>query len=271
MKKNIIITGGTDGIGFAVLERLLEFDNNLLIVGKNADKGNRICNRFKDSKIDFFQCDLTEDEEVKNLIKQFNKFEKIDVLINNAGGFFIKREVNSKNIEKTFALNHLSYFKLSLGLLEKLEQSKEGRIINVASNAHKRYDLVLDDLENKLNYNGWKSYCRSKLLNVLFTYSFNKEIQTKVTCNCLHPGFVNSNFGNNNNFYLKFLVNFFRGLVAITPKKGSETIIFLAKSDRIKDISGKYFYKKKEIQSSSYSYNEKIAKIVWKKTLDYLK
>ena len=109
------------------------------------------------------------------------------------------------------------------------------------------------------------------MLNVLFTYSFNKEIKTKVTCNCLHPGFVNSNFGNNNDFYFKFLVNFFRKLVAITPKKGSETMIFLAEANRIKNISGKYFYKKKEVRSSSYSYNEKVAKIVWNKTLEYLK
>ena len=268
--KNIIITGGTDGIGLAAVEQLLEYDNNIFIVGKNAEKGNKIISKFKNSKIDFFQCDLSEDEQVKDLIKKFNKLNKIDTLINNAGAYFIKREVNSKNIEKTFALNHLSYFKLSLGLLEKLEQSKEGRIINVASNAHKRFELILDDLENKLNYNGWKSYCRSKLLNVLFTYSFKKEIKTNVTCNCLHPGFVNSNFGNNNNFYLKSLINFVRNFISISTKKGSETIIYLTESDQIKNISGKYFYKKKEIKSSLYSYNEEIAKNVWIKTLSYL-
>ena len=268
--KNIIITGGSDGIGLAAVEQLLEYDNNIFIVGKNAEKGNKIINKFKNSKIEFFQCDLSEDEQVKDLIKKFNKLNKIDTLINNAGAYFIKREVNSKNIEKTFALNHLSYFRLSLGLLEKLEQSKEGRIINVASNAHKRFELALEDLENKLNYNGWKSYCRSKLLNVLFTYSFNKEIKTNVTCNCLHPGFVNSNFGNNNSFYFKFLINFIRNFISISTKKGSETIIYLAESDNIKNISGKYFYKKKEIKSSPHSYNEDIAKNVWKKTLSYL-
>ena len=268
--KNIIITGGSDGIGLAAVEQLLEYDNNIFIVGKNAEKGNKIINKFKNSKIEFIQCDLSEDEQVKDLIKKFNKLNKVDTLINNAGAYFIKREVNSKNIEKTFALNHLSYFRLSLGLLEKLEQSKEGRIINVASNAHKRFELALEDLENKLNYNGWKSYCRSKLLNVLFTYSFNKEIKTNVTCNCLHPGFVNSNFGNNNSFYFKFLINFIRNFISISTKKGSETIIYLAESDNIKNISGKYFYKKKEIKSSPHSYNEDIAKNVWKKTLSYL-
>ena len=270
MTKEIIITGGTDGIGLATVENLIENDNKLIIVGKNAEKGNNIINKFKNSKIDFFQCDLCENEQIDQLIKKLNKLKKIDVLINNAGALFVNREENSKNIEKTFALNHLSYCKLSLGLLDKLENSQFARIINVASNAHKRYELELDDLENKKNYNGWKSYCRSKLLNVLFTYSFNNEINTKVTCNCIHPGFVNSNFGNNNNFYFKFLINIFKELFAIKPKKASDSIKFLATSDEIKNISGKYFYKNKIIKSSKYSYNKSIAKIIWKKTLDYI-
>lgn len=270
MDKNIIITGGTDGIGLAAVERLLEYNNNIFIVGKDAEKGNKVMNKFKNSKIDFFQCDLSEDEQVKNLIKKLKNLNKIDTLINNAGAYYINREVNSKNVEKTFALNHLSYFKLSLGLLDKLEQSKEGKIINVASNAHKRFELVLDDLENKLNYNGWKSYCRSKLLNIFFTYSFKKEIKTNVTCNCLHPGFVNSNFGNNNNFYLKFLINFVRNFISVSTKKGCETIVYLAESNQVKEINGKYFYKKKEKKSSSYTYNNDIAKAVWVKTLGYM-
>ena len=86
----------------------------------------------------------------------------------------------------------------------------------------------------------------------------------------MHPGFVNSNFGNNNNFYLKFLINFARNFISISTKKGSETIVFLAESNQVKEISGKYFYKKKEKKSSSYSYNKDIAKTVWIKTLSYL-
>ena len=96
MDKNIIITGGTDGIGLAAVEQLLEYNNNIFIVGKNAEKGNKIINKFKNSKIDFFQCDLSEDEQVKNLIKKLNKLNKIDTLINNAGAYFTSRSRSRK-------------------------------------------------------------------------------------------------------------------------------------------------------------------------------
>ena len=96
---------------------------------------------------------------------------------------------------KKLALNHLSYFHLSIGLIDKLEKSVDPRIINVSSNAHKRYKLDINDLECKNDYNGWKAYCRSKLLNIFFTCSFKKKINTKINSNCLHPGFVNSNLG----------------------------------------------------------------------------
>ena len=155
--------------------------------------------------------------------------------------------------------------------LDQLEESINGRIINVASGAHKRHHLRLDDLENKINYNGWEAYCRSKLLNIFFTYSFNKELKTKVTCNCFHPGFVNSNFGNNNSSLLRFLINIIKNLFAISVEKSTITPIYLATSDEVKDVTGKYFYKLKEKMSSKQSYDDVIAKKVWENSLRYIK
>ena len=271
IRKNIIVTGGTDGIGLALVKKLLEKEHSVYIVGKNAEKGNSVLNQLKNSKLDFFQCDLSEKSEIKKLLQSLNKIPSIDVLINNAGSIFDKRTLTKEGIEKTFALNHLSYMQLSLGLLSKLESSADPRIVNVSSNAHKRYKIDINDLENKENYSGWKAYCRSKLLNIFFTYSFKNELNTKVNSNCLHPGFVNSNFGNNNKNFYRFLVNILKYLLAINVNKASLSPLYLSLDKDLYGVNGKYFHKLNKINSSKESYDKDLAKKVWNKSLEYIK
>ena len=269
--KNIIVTGGTDGIGLAIVKKLIEKKHKVFVIGRNSTKGNSVLNSIKSTNLEFFQCDLSELHEIKKLIKKLNNIKKIDVLINNAGSIFDTRSLNSEGIEKTFALNHLSYFALSLGLVENLENSLDPRIINVSSNAHKRYKIDINDLENKVNYSGWKAYCRSKLLNIFFTYSFKKEIKTKINSNCLHPGFVNSNFGNNNKNFYRFLVNILKNLLAIKTNEAALSPLNLALNENLSNLDSKYFFKMKEKKSSMESYNENLAKQVWDKSLEYIK
>lgn len=263
---NIIVTGGTDGIGLALAKKLLDLNNTVIIVGKNHYKGEAILKNISNSNLKFFQCDLSEKLEIDKLIDKLNKLEKIDVLVNNAGAIFDTREVTSHGVEKTFALNHLSYFYLTLGLIDNLELSENPMIINVASQAHKRFKLDLNDIENKKFYSGWKSYCRSKLLNILFTYEFSKRYN--IRCNCIHPGFVNTNFGNNNISLFRFVINILKNIIAVSPEKGSESIIHLIMND-IK-VSGKYFVKSKEQISSKLSYDEDLAKQVWELSYKYI-
>ena len=268
---NILITGGTDGIGLALTKKLLNLNHNVFIIGRNLEKGNKIVNTISNNKLNFFQCDLTEKTEITRLIKEIDKLKCLDVLINNAGAIFDKRAETSDGIEKTFALNHLSYFHLSVGLKNLLESSKVARIINISSNAHKRYSLDLMDLENKKNYSGWKAYCQSKLLNVLMTYSFKKKFKTKINCNCLHPGFVNSNFGNNNKSIYRSGIEILKNIFAISNETAALTPLYLALSEDLVGVSDKYFYKLKEQKSSMESYNKDMANIVWEKSLDYIK
>ena len=270
-QKNIIVTGGTDGIGLALVKKLLNENHYVYIIGKNDQKGNKVLNTLKNSNLEFFQCDLSEKKEIKKLIKDLNNLPSIDILINNAGSIFDKRTLTNERVEKTFALNHLSYFQLSLGLLEKLENSIDPRIVNVSSDAHKRYNIDINDLECENDYNGWKAYCRSKLLNIFFTYSFKKKIKTKINSNCLNPGFVNSNFGNNNENFYRFLINILKNLFAISTENASLSPLYLALDSQLRDANGKYFYKLKEKKSSAKSYNIDLANKVWIKSLEYIK
>lgn len=268
---NIVVTGGTDGIGLALVKKLLLLNYNVFMVGKNSEKANKILNSLSNSRLEFFECDLSEKEEIKKLIERIKKLNTLDVLINNAGAIFDKRITTSEGIEKTFALNHLSYLQLSIGLMNKLEESKISRIVNVSSNAHKRYTIDIEDLENTINYNGWKAYCRSKLLNIFTTYSFKKELNTKINCNCLHPGFVNSNFGNNNKSIYRFTIEIVKRIFAISNEKAALSPLYLATSEKLNEVNGKYFYKLKETKSSPSSYDSNLAKLVWNKSLEYIK
>ena len=141
----------------------------------------------------------------------------------------------------------------------------------MASGAHRRYDIDLNDLENKIHYNGWKAYCKSKLLNLYFTYLFHKELSTKVSCNCLHPGFVNSNFGNNNSSITRNLINIIKNIFAKNVDDASITPVYLATSKNLKGVTAKYFINLKEKKSSSQSYNLHFGKEVWRKSLDYIR
>ena len=273
---NIVLTGGTSGLGYRAAEVLgKEIKNKIILIGSNKQKGEtsvrNLIKETSNNNISFIQCDLSSISEIKSLADKLNKF-KIDILINNAGALFFSRKESVDKIEKTFALNHLSYFILTNILLKYKVIKTGGRIVNVASGAHRGVKLDFTNLEMKTNYNGWIAYKKSKLCNILFTKKLSELTKkNRMTVNCLHPGFVKTQFGKNNSglasLTIKFLMNFF----AISVEEGAETIVFLATDKNIKNITGKYFYQSKIKEPSIFAQSQKDADLLWDISLRIVK
>ena len=273
---NIIITGGTSGLGYRTAFILAKDNKNkIILIGKNKAKGNQaiksLTNETNNKKISFLQADLSSISETSSLKEKLAN-NKIDVLINNAGALFYSRLESVDGIEKTFALNNLSYFILSNLLLKNKIIKNGARIINVASGAHRGVDINFDDIEMVNNYNGWISYKKSKLCNILFTKKLSKLVsKNNVTVNCLHPGFVKTNFGKNNTGVIGLIIKFLMTVFAIKVEEGAETIIYLATSDNVKNISGEYFYQSKINKPSNFAEDNKSADDLWDLSLKILK
>jgi len=272
-KKNIIITGATDGIGLAAAKSIASKGYNVALVGRNPDKGKKameeIIAHSGNENLDFFQCDLSLVGNVKDLsdrIKQ--KYSKIDVLLNNAGGANKIKQITSEGLEKTFATNQMNYFVLSTELLNIISESNDGRIVNVASNAHIGAEVDYDNINSEKSFSAWTSYCVSKLMNIMFTYQLS-SMQDRVSINVLHPGFVDTNIAGNEGNFIKYIVKFGAKMFARTVDKGADSSIYLSTSDEVQGVSGKYFFKCREIKSSRASYNQEDWKMVWDLCEDY--
>ena len=269
MKKNCIITGATDGIGKQTAIELAHLGYNLGLIGRNNEKGisvvKEIENRTGNKSIKYFNTDLSVLCKVKNLVCNIKEdFESIDVLVNNAGAYFSDHTITEEGLEKTFALNHLSYFALTNLLLDNLEAKNSSRVINVASGAHLNARLDTSDFQMEKKYKGWTAYCNSKLMNILFTYEADKRFQGKnISFNCLHPGFVDTRFGDDNKGVGKNILSIGKRLFAINVKKGARTVVFLASSNEISKVGGKYFCKSKSTKSSKISYSKSTQRRLW--------
>jgi NAD(P)-dependent dehydrogenase (short-subunit alcohol dehydrogenase family) len=272
----ILITGGTSGLGFYTAMTLAEDQNNkILLIGSNKVKGvkavEEIIKKTKNKKIKYLEGDLSSIKQISMIAKNLIK-EKFDILINNAGALYFSRMESVEKIEKTFALNHLSYFALTNLLLQNKNIKRGGRIINVASGAHKGIDIDFEDLETKKNYNGWFVYKKSKLCNILFTRKLSKFTSDKnITVNCLHPGFVKTEFGKNNSGILGLIIKLLMNLFAIKLEEGAKTIIYLVNSNEVNEVTGKYFYKSQIIEPSSFAQNQKSADRLWNESVKILK
>ena len=267
--KICVITGATSGIGKETAKALAIMGAHVIGVGRNEKKCLRTVESMRqhtgNNKVEYLCSDLSDLKQVHDLAERIKeKHGVIDVLVNNAGAYFKSGRFESKNgYEMTLALNYLSPFLLTNLLLEHLQRSAQGRIVNVASVAHERGEIRLDDLQSKQAYDGYKAYAQSKLALVLFTYELARRLKnTTVTANALHPGLVATHFGKNNGllrFYLRRLIKRHE----IRPEEGAKTCIYLAASPEVSGISGGYFIKEKQVRSSDGSYDQNLARQMW--------
>jgi NAD(P)-dependent dehydrogenase (short-subunit alcohol dehydrogenase family) len=266
--KVCLITGATLGIGKETALGLARRGAHVAIVGRDAERTRAaaewIGREAGTEEVAFLPADLSSLAEVRRLAREFKaRYSRLDVLVNNAGGIFTRRETSVDAFERTWALNHLSYFLLTQELLELLKASAPARIVNVASTMHTGGFIDFGDLLGEKNYGGIRAYSQSKLANVLFTYALARRLEgTGVTANCLHPGGVATGFGQNTGGVLKLLMKAARPFL-ITAEQGAATSIYLASSPDVEGVSGRYFAKCKPVRSSAASHDEALQERVW--------
>lgn len=266
--KVCIVTGAASGIGAVTAQALAQQGAAVILVDRDSEKGaitvNQIKQQTDNPAVEFMWTDLSAQKEIRQLVQQFrNCYQRLDVLVNNAGAIFPRRQETVDGIEMTFALNHLGYFLLTNLLLDTIKASAPARIINVSSRSHARAQINFDDLQSRLSYHGLRAYAQSKLAIVLFTYELARRLEgTGVTVNTLHPGVVATNFATNNGGVVGLLMRLFR-LALISPEQGAQTSIYLATSPEVEGVTGKYFVKQKAVPSSPASYDTATASRLW--------
>ena len=266
--KVCLVTGGTNGIGKATAQALAKLGATVVIVGRDAQKTSRVVEEIRAASgshtVDSLLADLSSQQEVQRLADEFKgKYSQLHVLLNNAGGFFMRRQLGGNGIEMTFALNHLASFLLTNLLLDTLKASAPARIINVSSNAHVSGKIEFDNLQGEREY-GPRAYDNSKLANILFTMELARRLEgTGVTVNALHPGFVATGFAKNNGKVIAALVSLIAPLVARSPAKGAQTSVYLASSPSVEGITGEYFYDSQVIPASPQATDRVVARKLW--------
>ena len=266
--KTVVATGATSGIGEVAARRLAEMGARLVLVARDQGRGEAALSRLRTGETDrghtIHYADLSRISEMKRVAAEIAGAEpRIDVLINNAGALFGSRQVTDDDLERTFAVNHLAYFVLTMGLRQRLIAGSPARIVNTASEAHRGCKLDFGDLQSTHGYSGFKVYGRSKLCNILFTRELARRWRGQgVSANCLHPGFVATRFGDGSGGMLSSAVRVAK-IFAISPEQGAETIVYLASSPDVADVSGEYFYKCRRATPTQEARDDSAAERLW--------
>jgi NAD(P)-dependent dehydrogenase (short-subunit alcohol dehydrogenase family) len=265
MSKNVFITGATDGIGKQSAIELAKQDYHVIIHGRSDESVNQALEdiRKESGKDDFtgFSGEFEVLSEVKDLAEKVKKnYDKLDILVNNAGIFKKNRELTQDGFEKTFQVNYLAHFLLNNLFMDLLENAENARVVNVSSMVHSTA-IDFDNLQGEQNFEGSAAYGLSKLCNVLFTYKLAREKEdSNITSNCLHPGVISTKLLKKN-----------YGDIGEAVEEGAKNILYVATSDAIEGVSGKYFVNQMPQSSATVSYEISVQDRLWEVSMEMVK
>jgi NAD(P)-dependent dehydrogenase (short-subunit alcohol dehydrogenase family) len=265
--KTVVATGATSGIGEVAAIALANQGARIVLVARDRVRADTTLAKLREAapglRHTVHMGDLSRLADMKRVGAEIAAAEpRIDVLINNAGAAFAGRKVSADGWEMTFATNHMAYFVLTNLLLERLKSTQGARIVSTASDAHRSGKLDFTNLQSEKRYGTFAAYGTSKLCNILFTRELARRLTaTGVTANCLHPGFVRTRIGENNNA-IAFIARIVK-LFAISPEEGAKTIVYLASSPAVAGATGGYYDKCALCEPTAAAQNEADAKRLW--------
>jgi NAD(P)-dependent dehydrogenase (short-subunit alcohol dehydrogenase family) len=271
--KVCLVTGATSGIGLVTARELARRGARILLVGRSPARCDAAVRLIREqtgsTEVEPLLADLSSQEQIRALARQVReRHPRLDVLVNNAGGMWLRREQTADGLERTFAVNHLAYFLLTHLLLDGLKAGAPARVVNVSSEAHRKAALDFDDLQGERAYSGWWQYCRTKLMNLLFTYTLARRLDgSGVTVNALHPGWVATGFAGNNGWRGR-LWQLVARVLATGADEGARTVVYLAASPEVAGSSGGYFIRERPAASSPASRDEAAQERLWQRSLE---
>jgi len=266
--KIVLVTGANAGMGKVIATELARQEATVVLLCRDADKGKEaqreIAQATGNPSVDLLIADLSSQEAIREAVRQFGEcYDRLHVLVNNAGAHVQQRQLSVDGIEMNLAVNHLSAFLLTNLLLDTLRASTPARIVNVAS-ASMTKTMNLDDVQSAQTFVPFAVYGQAKLAMVLCTYALARRlVGTGVTVNALHPGLTGTNIIND---VAPPIARPFIGLIKrflLSPEQGAQTALYLATSPAVEGVSGKYFIYEKEASSVPISYNEALQEQTW--------
>lgn len=274
--KVCVVTGSNSGIGKETAKALARMGATVVMAVRSRERGEsaraEIVEASGNEAVDVMVCDVSSKESIGHFVEEFeSRYDRLDVLINNAGAVFSRRENSVDGFESTLAVNYLGPFRLTQEFLPLLRKSAPSRVVNTSSGMHKTGKIDLEDLQGKGKFKGMEAYANTKLMVTTWTYELARRLEgTGVTANVVEPGFVATNLGRNSGSLFNAISFKLVRFLQSTPEKGAETSVYAASAEELEGVTGKSFAKSTEAKSAEISYDPEVRRRLWDATVELL-